>query len=238
MRAERAPGRRPWARPAAGGPLVELRAGGGLPLRSWLALWAALAADDPRRALEHMLLLGYAGEPGALLAPSRPRRAERGLPAGPARSLFQARRLTPTLSLSWARLLKCTLLLFLARARPWCGCPSAATGCRACAGGADRARPGRAQSSAVLRAQVLVFGAGGAGKSELLQALAGSRLPAGAAAAPLTALAQVERERDRARPRAPPRPQPTYPMLQSKIAAGRGLLRVIELQRCRSGACA
>ena len=50
-------------------------------------------------------------------------------------------------------------------------------------------------------AQVLVFGAGGAGKSELLQALAGARLPPAAAAAGegLTALAQVERERDRAR---------------------------------------
>jgi len=65
---------------------------------------------------------------------------------------------------------------------------------------------------------VLVFGAGGAGKSELLQALAGSRLPAGAAAAPLTALAQVERERDRARPARAPRPAVTGP-LQSKGAA-------------------
>lgn len=46
-----------------------------------------------------------------------------------------------------------------------------------------------------------MFGAGGAGKSELLQALAGARLPPAAAAAGegLTALAQVERERDRAR---------------------------------------
>lgn len=52
----------------------------------------------------------------------------------------------------------------------------------------------------MLTQQVLVFGAGGAGKSELLQALAGSRLPPGAVAAGegLTALAQVERERDRA----------------------------------------
>ena len=51
-------------------------------------------------------------------------------------------------------------------------------------------------------AQVLVFGAGGAGKSELLQALAGARLPPAAVAAGegLTALAQVERERDRACP--------------------------------------
>lgn len=54
--------------------------------------------------------------------------------------------------------------------------------------------------SAVGHMQVLVFGAGGAGKSELLQALAGARLPPAAAAAGegLTALAQVERERDRA----------------------------------------
>ena len=46
-----------------------------------------------------------------------------------------------------------------------------------------------------------MFGAGGAGKSELLQALAGARLPPAAAASGegLTALAQVERERDRAR---------------------------------------
>ena len=52
----------------------------------------------------------------------------------------------------------------------------------------------------MLSQQVLVFGAGGAGKSELLQALAGSRLPPGAVTAGegLTALAQVERERDRA----------------------------------------
>ncbi|KAK9846318.1 hypothetical protein WJX81_001431 [Elliptochloris bilobata] len=125
----------PWRRALAGGPLVEERPGGLLPLRSWLALWAALAAASPRKCLEHLLLLGYAGEPAALLAPSRPRRVERGMPTGPARGVFQ----------------------------------------------------------------VLVFGAGGAGKSELLQALAGSRLAPGAAAAGegLTALAQVERERDR-----------------------------------------
>ena len=80
---------RPWRRASAGGPLVEERPGGLLPLRSWLALWAALAAASPRKCLEHLLLLGYAGEPGALLAPSRPRRVERGLPTGPARGVFQ-----------------------------------------------------------------------------------------------------------------------------------------------------
>ena len=81
--------RRPWRRASAGGPLVEERPGSLLPLRSWLALWAALAAASPRKCLEHLLLLGYAGEPGALLAPSRPRRIERGLPSGPARGVFQ-----------------------------------------------------------------------------------------------------------------------------------------------------
>ena len=81
--------RRPWRRASAGGPLVEERPGGLLPLRAWLALWAALAAASPRKCLEHLLLLGYAGEPGALLAPSRPRRAERSLPNGPARGVFQ-----------------------------------------------------------------------------------------------------------------------------------------------------
>lgn len=80
---------RPWRRASAGGPLVEERPGGLLPLRSWLALWVALAAASPRKCLEHLLLLGYAGEPGALLAPSRPRRVERGLPTGPARGVFQ-----------------------------------------------------------------------------------------------------------------------------------------------------
>lgn len=68
---------------------MEERGNGLLPLRSWLALWAALAAADPRRCLEHMLLLGYAGDPAALLAASRPRRIERGLATGPARSVFQ-----------------------------------------------------------------------------------------------------------------------------------------------------
>ena len=84
--------RRPWEGPEYGGLLVEGGGGaggpGGLTRRGFLSLWAFTTAVDPRKTLEHCLLLGYRGDPAALFCISRPRRAERKSDA-PGRAVFQ-----------------------------------------------------------------------------------------------------------------------------------------------------
>ncbi len=66
---------------------VKLEAGG-LPLDGYLCKWAAMTARDPRRALAHLLYLGYEGEPGSLLHVSKSRRPERKAEQ-PERSVYQ-----------------------------------------------------------------------------------------------------------------------------------------------------
>jgi hypothetical protein len=84
--------RRPWEGPEYGGLLVEGGVGaggpGGLTRRGFLSLWAFTTAVDPRKTLEHCLLLGYRGDPAALFCISRTRRAERKSDA-PGRAVFQ-----------------------------------------------------------------------------------------------------------------------------------------------------
>ena len=84
--------RRPWEGPALEGVLVETGANNtaGLTKAGFLAKWACMAALEPRLALEHLLLLGYDGDPSAAFAVSRSRRAEHRRADGPGRSVYQA----------------------------------------------------------------------------------------------------------------------------------------------------
>lgn len=84
-------GCRPWDGPVYSGVLVETGPGGaGLTKTGFLAMWAFMAAVEPKVALEHLLLLGYDGEPSAAFAVSRPRRLEHRKGDGPGRSAYQA----------------------------------------------------------------------------------------------------------------------------------------------------
>ena len=58
--------------------------------QAYLLQWAYKAATHPQAALEHMLLLGYRGEPSALFSVSAPRRQERK-PEAAKRGTFQVR---------------------------------------------------------------------------------------------------------------------------------------------------
>ncbi|CAK0731768.1 hypothetical protein CVIRNUC_000040 [Coccomyxa viridis] len=60
----------------------------GLSRQAYLLQWAYKAAAHPQAALEHMLLLGYRGEPSALFSVSTPRRQERK-PEAAKRGTFQ-----------------------------------------------------------------------------------------------------------------------------------------------------
>ena len=60
----------------------------GLSRQAYLLQWAYKAATHPQAALEHMLLLGYRGEPSALFSVSAPRRQERK-PEAAKRGTFQ-----------------------------------------------------------------------------------------------------------------------------------------------------
>ena len=60
----------------------------GLSRQAYLLQWAYKAAAHPQAALEHMLLLGYRGEPSALFSVSAPRRQERK-PEAAKRGTFQ-----------------------------------------------------------------------------------------------------------------------------------------------------
>ena len=62
----------------------------GLSRQAYLLQWAYKAATHPQAALEHMLLLGYRGEPSALFSVSAPRRQERK-PEAAKRGTFQVR---------------------------------------------------------------------------------------------------------------------------------------------------
>ena len=65
----------------------------GLSRQAYLLQWAYKAAAHPQAALEHMLLLGYRGEPSALFSVSTLRRQERK-PEAAKRGTFQVRRAT------------------------------------------------------------------------------------------------------------------------------------------------
>ncbi|CAL5224037.1 g6659 [Coccomyxa viridis] len=60
----------------------------GVSKQAYLLQWVYKAAIQPSAALEHMLLLGYRGEPSALFSVSAPRRQERKLESA-RRSVFQ-----------------------------------------------------------------------------------------------------------------------------------------------------
>ena len=76
--------------PAFEGVLVETGpSGSGLTKTGFLAKWAYTAALQPKLALEHLLLLGYDGDPSAAFALSRPRRSEHRRADGPGRSVYQ-----------------------------------------------------------------------------------------------------------------------------------------------------
>lgn len=82
---------RPWDAPAYAGVLVEAGPGGqGLTKTGFLAMWAFMAAAEPRAALEQLLLLGYDGDASAAFAVSRPRRLEHRKGDAPGRSVYQA----------------------------------------------------------------------------------------------------------------------------------------------------
>ncbi len=82
---------RPWEGRAFDGVLVETGPNSsGLTKAGFLAKWAFTAAAEPKLALEHLLLLGYDGDPSAAFALSRPRRAELRRSDGPGRSVYQA----------------------------------------------------------------------------------------------------------------------------------------------------
>ena len=57
---------------------------------AYLLQWVYTAATQPAAALEHMLLLGYRGEPSALFSISAPRRQERKAEVT-RRTVFQVR---------------------------------------------------------------------------------------------------------------------------------------------------
>lgn len=57
---------------------------------SFFARWAFLTARQPRRALEHIMYLGFEGDASELFRISRPRRAEqRSKGDAPVRSVYQ-----------------------------------------------------------------------------------------------------------------------------------------------------
>ena len=62
----------------------------GLSRQAYLLQWAYKSATHPQAALEHLLLLGYRGEPLALFSISAPRRHEKKLEAAK-RGTFQVR---------------------------------------------------------------------------------------------------------------------------------------------------
>ncbi len=62
----------------------------GMSKQAYLLQWVYKAATQPSAALEHMLLLGYRGEPSALFSISAPRRQERK-PETARRGVFQVR---------------------------------------------------------------------------------------------------------------------------------------------------
>ena len=81
---------RSWARADEERVLLHGSTPRGVSKQAYLLQWVYKAAIQPSAALEHMLLLGYRGEPSALFSVSAPRRQERK-PESARRSVFQVR---------------------------------------------------------------------------------------------------------------------------------------------------
>ena len=79
---------RSWRREDEERVLLHGSSSRGISRKAYLLQWIYETASHPPAALEHMLLLGYQGEPSVLFAVSAPRRLERK-PEAPRRSTFQ-----------------------------------------------------------------------------------------------------------------------------------------------------
>ena len=83
-------GRSPWLESVDTAVAVET-VEGGLTRGGYQARWAAMAAQEPRRALAYLLYLGFEGYTSQVFRISRPRRLER-VAEQPERSVYQVRR--------------------------------------------------------------------------------------------------------------------------------------------------